>query len=132
MCNGCSNSGSATKVKKTKGNDQKHSEKVTMTKEAADYILDLLEKEDKKSWGFKVDVIPGGCAGYKYFMAFQEKAEDNELTSNFHGVNLYLSPDSAELLGGSTIEYTATLEASGLRVNNPNATTTCGCGKSFG
>lgn len=133
-CDGCSSSDAPVKKAGTKiGMPDAKKGELSMTEEAAKYVAELLKKDSKpSSWGLKIEVVPGGCAGYKYFMAFQEKAEDDEKTFNFHGVNLFLSPDSIELLGPSTIEYIATLEASGLRVNNPNAVSTCACGKSFG
>lgn len=110
----------------------KKGESLVMTKEASHYVRDLLKKEGKEAWGLKIEVIPGGCAGYKYFMAFQEKPEADEKTLEFHGVKIFMSLMSVGLIKGSTIEYTSSLEASGLKVNNPNATRTCDCGKSFG
>jgi len=103
-----------------------------MTHDAAKYVQDLMKKDGKEGWGLKIEVIPGGCAGFKYFMALQEKPELEEKTYEFHGVKLFLSLMSVGFIKGSTIEYTSSLEASGLKVNNPNATRTCGCGKSFG
>lgn len=107
-------------------------ETLDMTAEAAAYIQDLLKREGKPAWGLKIDVIPGGCAGFKYFMAFQENAGPDEKTFEFHGVKIFLNLMSLGFIKGSKIEYTASLEATGLKINNPNMTRTCGCGKSFG
>jgi len=128
-CGGCPDDGAVTKsksIKKAKG------KALEMTKDAAEFVKKLLKKDDKAGWGLKVEVVPGGCAGYKYFMGFQEKAVSDEKTFEFHGVKLFLSDESFEMLHGSTIEFTRTLAATGLKVNNPNATRACGCGKSFG
>ena len=103
-----------------------------MTHEAAKYISELMKKEGKEGWGLKIEVIPGGCAGFKYFMGFSEKPDADEKTYEFHGAKVFLSLMSVGFIKGSTIEYVSSLEASGLKVNNPNATRTCGCGKSFG
>mgnify|MGYP001590622261 CR=1 FL=1 len=102
-----------------------------MTKEASDYVKSLLKKEGQESWGLKIEVAPGGCAGYKYFMGFQEKAADGEKTFDVHGQKIFLSDESLGLIDGSTIEFISSLEATGLKVNNPNATRACACGKSF-
>ena len=131
MCGGCPSAGerSVEEIKKkavAKGGG------LVMSKEAADYIQKLLEKDKKSSWGLKLEVVPGGCAGYKYYMAFQEKPFGEDLEKEFHGVKLFITKESLEELAGSTIGYVQTLEASGLKIDNPNATRACGCGKSFG
>ncbi len=125
----CDGDGSVTQLQSEKTTK---TGSLSVTKEAAHFVRDLLKKEEKESWGLKIEVVPGGCAGYKYFMGFQEKPEADEETFEFHGTKLYLSPASYELIQGSTIEYMNSLEATGLKVNNPNATRTCNCGKSFG
>ncbi len=128
----CDGDGSVTQVAPPSQKSAHHKETLTMTHEAAEYIADLLARENKKNWGLKIEVIPGGCAGYKYFMQFQEKAEAGEKTFEFHGVKIFLSLMSVGFLKGSAIEFVKSLEATGLKINNPNMTSTCGCGKSFG
>lgn len=125
----CDGDGSVTQIKPEA---PKSKETLAMTEEAAGYIKDLLKREGKPAWGLKIDVVPGGCAGFKYFMAFQEKAGPDEKTLEFHGVKLFLNLMSLGFIKGSNIEYVASLEATGLKINNPNMTRTCGCGKSFG
>lgn len=111
---------------------KKGEEKLSLTKEAAQYVLDLKKKEGHpESAGLRIEVMPGGCAGYKYFMAFQEKAADEDTTLDFFGLKVFLSPESTTFMQGSTIEYTSSLEGSGIKINNPNATRGCACGKSF-
>lgn len=125
----CPGDGSVTQL------DQKSSavkETLVMTEEASQYVKDLLKKEKKEGFGLKIEVMPGGCAGFKYFMAFQEKPEKDDKVFEFHGIKIFMSLMSVGFIKGSTIEYVSSLEASGLKVNNPNATRTCGCGKSFG
>ena len=131
MCGGCS-SAKDENVTAIKDKATSSGKDVEMTKEAADYIAKLLEKDSKKSWGLKLEVVPGGCAGYKYYMAFQEKPLDGDMEKDFHGVKLFINQESLDELHGSTIRYVESLEASGLKIDNPNATRACGCGKSFG
>lgn len=125
----CDGDGSVTSVDPPKA---KAKDALSVTKEAADYIAALLKKEEKEDWGLKVEVMPGGCAGFKYLMAFQEKPEPTEKVFEFHGVKIFLSLMSLGFIKGCTIEFVQSLEATGLKVNNPNITRTCGCGKSFG
>lgn len=103
-----------------------------MTHEAAQYVSQLLKKDGKEAWGLKIEVMPGGCAGFKYFMDFQEKPDAGDKTFEFHGVKVFLSLMSVGFIKGSEIEFMQSLEATGLKINNPNMTRTCGCGKSFG
>lgn len=125
----CDGDGSVTSVDPPKS---KPTETLSMTHEAAEYITTLLKKEGKENWGLKIEVIPGGCAGFKFLMAFQEKLAADEKMLEFHGVKIFLSLMSLGLIKGSTIEFVQSLEATGLKINNPNMTRTCGCGKSFG
>lgn len=128
----CSGDGSVTSLTQEENKNPVSGEPLKMTEEAAHFVADLLKKDGKEGWGLKIEVVPGGCAGYKYFMAFQKGPEGNEKALEFHGVKLFLSLMSSSMLKGSTIEYVQSLEATGLKVNNPNATRACGCGKSFG
>lgn len=129
-CGGCpSNGGNVTELPKAA---KRQGETVIVTESAAKFIRDVSEKQKKHGWGLRLEVIPGGCAGYKYYMGFQEKggADDTIIESN--GVRIILDKDSVELIHGSEVDYVESLEASGLKINNPNATRACGCGKSFG
>ena len=131
MCGGCS-SAKDENVTDIKDKAKSSGKDLVMTKEAAEYIEKLLEKDDKRSWGLKLEVVPGGCAGYKYYMAFQEKPFSDDLEKKVHGVKLFITQESLNELYGSTIGFVESLEASGLKIDNPNATRACGCGKSFG
>ncbi len=129
-CGGCaSDEGNVMEV--TEKAERKGSA-VSVTKAAAKFINSMMEKQKKQGWGLRLEAIPGGCAGYKYFMGFQEKpsAVDTEVQSN--GIKIILDKDSIPMIHGSEIDYVESLEASGLKINNPNATRACGCGKSFG
>lgn len=125
----CCSDGQVTPV--TPQKTAQNAPSLSMTLAAADFVRELLVKEGKSSHGLRIDVMPGGCAGYKYFMDFAEKPEDGDKVFDFHGVKVFMPLMSLGLIKGSTIEYVSSLEATGLRVNNPNMTRACGCGKSF-
>lgn len=129
-CGGCSsNGGNVTEIQ---DRPIKKGEGVTMTTDAAEYLSNMMKKQKKTGYGLKIEVVPGGCAGYKYYMALMEKPMEDDMTVETSGMKLFLNPESLELMAGSEIGYTEGLEASGLKINNPNATRACGCGKSFG
>jgi len=103
---------------------------LSMSKEAAEFIQQLCEKQDKKNHGLKIEVVPGGCAGFQYYMDFLENGSDGDNEFEFHGVKLFIDPESLGFIKGSSIDFVQTLEQTGLKINNPNITRQCNCGKS--
>jgi iron-sulfur cluster assembly accessory protein len=78
----------------------------------------------------RVLVESGGCSGFQYGMSFDEaKADDQRFESE--GVPLILDPASLAYLDGSSIDFDDGLQGKGFEIKNPNAQSTCGCGKSF-
>jgi iron-sulfur cluster assembly accessory protein len=72
----------------------------------------------------------GGCSGLVYGMSFDEpKANDASFESE--GVAIVVDPKSLEHLDGTTVDFDDGLHGKGFEIRNPNAHTTCGCGKSF-
>ena len=79
----------------------------------------------------RVAVKPGGCSGFNYDMFFDSEFADDDVLRDFAGVKVVVDPQSAELLTGSTLDYSDSLQGAGFHITNPNATRTCGCGNSF-
>jgi iron-sulfur cluster assembly protein/iron-sulfur cluster insertion protein len=78
----------------------------------------------------RVFVESGGCSGFQYGMSFDERKEgDAELESE--GVPMLIDPASLAYLGGSVVDFDDGLHGKGFEIKNPNAESTCGCGKSF-
>ena len=102
----------------------------TMTEKAAKKLVVLAEEEGKKGWGLRVEVQAGGCSGYKYNLEFEEnpKETDTILTEHYP---IYLDAESEAMLQGATLDWIDGLNGSGFKVDNPNAKSHCGCGKSF-
>ena len=72
----------------------------------------------------------GGCSGFQYGMSFDEpKADDQAFESE--GVKILVDPTSLAYLDGSHIDFDDGLHGKGFEIKNPNAQSTCGCGKSF-
>ena len=74
---------------------------------------------------------PGGCAGLRYQLYFDDRALDGDITTNFAGVNLSVDRMSAPFLIGARIDFVDTIEKQGFTIDNPNATGSCACGDSF-
>ena len=73
----------------------------------------------------------GGCSGFQYRLTFEDKPTDNDHVVDVGGVKVYVDAMSGMYLDGASIDYVDGLEGSGFKIDNPNATATCGCGHSF-
>jgi len=81
--------------------------------------------------GVRLSVHPGGCSGASYGMEFAEAPEAGEQVLVANGVRLFVHPMYASLLNGIQIDYVDELMGGGFKIANPNAQSSCGCGKSF-
>ncbi len=109
---------------------------VILSEEAAAKVAELLDKEraDDPTTGdlaLRVAVKPGGCSGYSYEMFFDSEFLADDVVQEFGPVKVVVDAASADLLTGSTLDYSDGLQGAGFHITNPNATRTCGCGSSF-
>ncbi len=104
---------------------------IEFTESAAMKVKALIEEEENPSLKLRVFVTGGGCSGFQYGFTFDEKVNEGDMTIEKQGVTLVVDPMSLQYLVGGEVDYTEGLEGSRFLVNNPNATTTCGCGSSF-
>ncbi len=104
---------------------------ITLTDNAAKKLHQLKTNEGNDKLMLRVYVTGGGCSGFSYGFDFAETLDDDDATFANGNATLVVDSLSYQYLHGSTIDYTEGLEGSRFIVNNPNATTTCGCGSSF-
>jgi iron-sulfur cluster assembly accessory protein len=104
---------------------------VSLTESAASQIKSLLSS-DKENTGkdFRVFVENGGCSGLQYGMVFDEKRPD-DFAASYGEVSVLVDPFSANYLRGCVVDFVDSLTGGGFKIKNPNARTSCGCGKSF-
>ena len=79
----------------------------------------------------RVFIVGGGCSGFQYGFTFDESLQDDDTAVEEDGATVVIDAMSFQYLMGSELDYMEGLEGSRFVVNNPNATTTCGCGASF-
>lgn len=79
----------------------------------------------------RLSVYGGGCSGFQYTFSLDEEVKPVDRTVEKDGVTLIIDQSSYQLLAGSEVDFTEGLEGAMFVVNNPNATSTCGCGASF-
>ncbi len=104
---------------------------ITVTDSAASKVKELLAEEENNEMALRVAVRPGGCSGYSYEMFFDADSVEDDQTTEIGGVKVILDSASADLLTGATLDYKDGLTDAGFKIDNPNAQSSCGCGKSF-
>jgi iron-sulfur cluster insertion protein len=104
---------------------------IGFTDAAADKLKALIAEEKNPNLKLRVFVSGGGCSGFQYGFEFDEDARDDDIKVEKSGVTMLVDAMSAQYLGGATVDYEEGLEGSRFVINNPNATSTCGCGASF-
>jgi iron-sulfur cluster assembly protein/iron-sulfur cluster insertion protein len=104
---------------------------VTLTDAATAKVAELLAEEETEGLALRVAVRPGGCSGFSYEMFFDADVADDDVVREFGSVKVVVDETSADLLKGSTLDYSDGLQGAGFHVTNPNASRTCGCGSSF-
>ncbi len=103
---------------------------ITLTSRAATRVRTMQAELTAPTKRLRVFVETGGCSGFQYGMSFDERKEgDAELESE--GVSFFVDPSSLAYLSGSNIDFDDGLHGKGFEIKNPNAQSTCGCGKSF-
>ena len=78
----------------------------------------------------RIFVDAGGCSGFEYGMSFDEIKEEDKVFEN-NGVSFLIDETSLEYLNGSVVDFDDGLNGKGFDIQNPNANSTCGCGRSF-
>lgn len=117
---------------------EKAANKVAISETAASKVVELLEREvssapqehEGKSYALRVAVQPGGCAGLRYALYFDDEKRDGDEVLESQGVEVRVDKMSAPYLRGATIDYVDGLQQSGFTIDNPNAKGSCACGDS--
>ncbi|OGO74966.1 MAG: iron-sulfur cluster insertion protein ErpA [Chromatiales bacterium RIFOXYA1_FULL_46_5] len=104
---------------------------IQFTDAAANKVLALVTEEENPELKLRVYITGGGCSGFQYGFTFDEKVNEGDLVVEKNGVIMVVDPMSLQYLAGGVVDYTDGLQGSRFTVQNPNATTTCGCGSSF-
>ena len=105
---------------------------ITLSPIGATKVREFLstQGEAAEAAGLRVGVRGGGCSGFQYVLAFDEKREGDQVFDH-EGIKLLVDTESMPYVDGSTIDYVEELMGSGFKVENPNVVAACGCGSSF-
>jgi iron-sulfur cluster insertion protein len=102
---------------------------VRVSARAAKRIAEILAGEPEPAM-LRVAVTGGGCSGFQYNFALDERLED-DLVIERDGAVVLVDPVSLDFLKGAEIDFVDDLIGAAFKVNNPNAISSCGCGTSF-
>ncbi len=103
---------------------------VRLTERAAKRIGEILQAEAGAAM-LRVAVTGGGCSGFQYDFCFDEARADDDLLIARGAAKVLIDPVSLDFLKGAEIDFVEEMIGAAFRINNPNATSSCGCGTSF-
>ncbi|MCH8964367.1 MAG: iron-sulfur cluster assembly accessory protein [Planctomycetes bacterium] len=106
---------------------------IELTERAAQEVKTIFEQNSlpaEKSY-LRLGVKGGGCSGFSYALDLTEKKNDNDEEWEMHGVKVICDPQSYVYLKGVSVDFKDEVMGRGFVFNNPNATSSCGCGSSF-
>ncbi len=105
---------------------------ITITTNAAEKLGGILgQKGLKNTHGLRVFVKGGGCGGMQYGMTFEDTTREGDEVYEQDGMRVFVDPTSLFYVDGANIDYVDNLMGGGFHIDNPNATSSCGCGSSF-
>jgi iron-sulfur cluster assembly protein len=105
---------------------------VSLTDIAAEKVRTFIASQETANGnvGLRVGVRGGGCSGFQYALALDERREEDHVF-DAQGIRVIVDPASLQYVDGSTVDYTESLMGAGFEVQNPNVVASCGCGSSF-
>ena len=105
---------------------------ITLTEKAKEKVKDIMADQPEEYAGLRIEVVGGGCSGYQYRMGFDKSySEEKDQILEFDGLKVLIDRSSLLHMEGAEVDYVDGLHGAGFKFNNPNVTSTCGCGESF-
>jgi iron-sulfur cluster insertion protein len=102
---------------------------VIFTENAAAKVLELIQEDGNTDLKLRVCIESGGCSGLQYGFQFDENIREDDSVFTTNGVMLLVGSESRQYLAGAKIDYLEDIEGERFVIENPNAKSTCGCGK---
>jgi iron-sulfur cluster assembly accessory protein len=102
------------------------------TDAAAAKALSILKAEGREDWFLRIQVTPGGCAGFQYLpFVLTPELRDDDLIKDFDGVEVVVDGMTAPYITGATFDFVDTFQKRSFEIDNPNSQGSCACGSSF-
>ncbi len=104
---------------------------ITLTPTAISAIDKFIKSSATPVAGLRIAISGGGCSGFQYGMRLEEACAEDDVVVEVNGLTLLVDPFSAPLLAGVSVDFVDSLQGSGFKFVNPNASSSCACGSSF-
>jgi len=106
---------------------------IILSELAAKEVKNIIASQELDAEGvrLRVGVKGGGCSGFSYLLDLTETQKDSDEVFEQHGIKIIIDPKSMLYLSGVTVDFKDEIMGRGFVFNNPNATSSCGCGSSF-
>jgi len=104
---------------------------INVSENAVNAVKDAMSRAGQQAGGLRIHVKEGGCAGYQYVVDLDPEQRADDIVVEADGIKLLIDPASKPWLEGMTLGYKQDLAGASFTFENPNASSTCGCQKSF-
>ena len=104
---------------------------LNLTPSAVSAIDKFIKGNETPVAGLRIAISGGGCSGFQYGMKLEETKADDDVVVEIGGVTILVDPFSAPMLQNVTVDFVDSLNGSGFKFENPNASSSCACGSSF-
>ncbi len=105
---------------------------IQLTENAVNKVKEIIAQQDPQPSALRISVMGGGCSGFQYSMAFENNQMPLDKVYKFDGgLKVFVDQASLLYLENVNIDYVESLEGAGFKFENPNVSSTCGCGSSF-
>jgi iron-sulfur cluster assembly accessory protein len=103
---------------------------ITLTERAAKRIKEIMANEPSGSM-LRISVNGGGCSGFQYAFDVDRTRQEDDVALERDGAMVLVDQVSLQYMEGSTIDFVDDLIGQSFKIENPQATMSCGCGTSF-
>lgn len=104
---------------------------ITLTENAVKAVKRFIKGSDSAATGLRIQITGGGCSGLQYSLKLEEKENPDDTVIAYGNVKVFVDPQSLTQIDGTIVDFVDSLEGSGFKFTNPNATKSCACGSSF-
>jgi len=103
---------------------------ISMTERAVEKFHEILKDDGRGKTALRFGIRAGGCSGYEYTLDYSDEASSDDVVFTSFNQEIHVHKSMVEKLLGSSIDYIEGLHGAGFKISNPNAKSSCGCGKS--
>jgi iron-sulfur cluster assembly accessory protein len=103
---------------------------ISLTPPAANAVRAVMEQKNLQGYALRLFISGGGCSGYQYGLALDNRFRPEDLVVETDGIKLIIDEVSIKYLEGATVDYIEDTDASGFKIIVPNPIASCNCGQS--